>query len=122
MKTLEEMYIQMTGTDNEYEVIQVFYSKREYSFYKHAAALPWLMYPCFKKGCDVKKVLYSVFPAAADIKFLAFDYKGTVVRIASNPTFEKDTDFPFYDGDMQEEVLMELRSEYNWDYPFIHDI
>lgn len=58
----------------------------------------------FKKGCDVKKVLYSVFPAAADIKLLAFDYEGKVVRIASNPTFEKDTDFPFYVGDMQEEV------------------
>ncbi|KAL6579482.1 hypothetical protein OROMI_009698 [Orobanche minor] len=122
MKRLEEIYTQMKGTDNEFEVIQVFYSKKRYSYYKHGAALPWLMCPCFKKGCDVKKVLYSVFPAAADIELLAFDHEGTVVRIASNPTFEEDSDFPFYNDDMQKEVLMELRDLYNWDYPSIDDI
>lgn len=103
---LEKMYIQMKGMDNEFEVIQVFYSKRRYSYYKHGTSLPWLMCPCFKMRCDVKKVLYSVFPAAADadVKLLAFDKEGTVVRIASNPTFEKDTNFPFYNGDIQKEV------------------
>lgn len=114
MRRLKEMYSQMKGTDDEFEVIQVFHSKRRYSYYDRIADLPWLTHPCFKKNSVAKKVLYSVFPNG--IGLLAFDYKGTVVRRASWPIFENDIGFPFYNGDVLKEVLMDLRSQYNWSY------
>lgn len=104
----------MKGTNDEFEVIQVFRSKWRYPHDDHIAALPWLTYPCFKKNSVAEKVLYSVFPHGTGL--LAFDHEGTVVRRASFPIFEKDIGFPFYDGDVRKEALMDLRSGYSWSY------
>ncbi|KAL6496504.1 hypothetical protein OROGR_029762 [Orobanche gracilis] len=112
MRKLEEMYTRTKGTDDEFEVIHVFNSKRRSPYYEHIAALPWLTHPFVKMDSDAKMVFDSVFPFGDGL--LAFDHEGKVVRRAYHPIIEEDAGFPFYHGDLQKEALSDLRGIYSW--------
>ncbi|KAL6496500.1 hypothetical protein OROGR_029758 [Orobanche gracilis] len=113
MRKLEEMYTQTKGTDDEFEVIHVFNSKRRSPYFEHIAALPWLTHPFVKMDSDARMVFDSVFPFGDGL--LAFDHEGKVVRRAYHPIIEEDAGFPFYHGDLQMEALSDLRGVYSWD-------
>lgn len=112
---LKSKYNQLKGTDDEFEVIQIF-DLRELSHYKeHAADLPWLLHP-FDEGSHQLSLLLD---ASGDAQLLAFNDQGQVVRRATGPRFEvrEDARFPFYAaGDLEKEVYTELYKRFSWYY------
>lgn len=111
---LKERYLQLRGTNDEFEVIHILEEKEKCVL--PMQDLPWLV------SC-VSKLLpgsYDFFYKSFDLDFfnstlLAFNQNGNVVRKTMYPVLE-DTDFPFYLGSMMEEALSQLIRRLRCDY------
>lgn len=105
----------MKGTNDEFEVIQIF-NIRELSDYKeHVADVPWLVHP-LDEGSHWLSLLRG---ALSNAQLLAFNSHGQVVRRATRPCFKvnEDATFPFYAaGDLEKEVYTELYERFSWYY------
>lgn len=114
LRRLRSRYLETKETDDAFEVIYV--SKKQGSSYvKHfAATMPWLRHPPLRRRSSIAKLL-GRFREAVGI--VAFDGDGTVVRRSTSPSVEKgNKDFPFYAGGLEEEALIEVTENNNWDY------
>lgn len=134
LRMLKEKYLQVKGTDDEFEVIHVVEStdsvfldiKKHYirrvqskteSFASiHIGELPWLISDETKLLPSFGSCLYfEGYVHSYHSSIFAFDLDGRLVRRSFYPTFE-DTDFPFYAGDLEEETLSQLNECFEWNY------
>lgn len=104
LESLKDRYIELKGTDDEFEVIQI--TTDLCSKIEHVANLPWIVQPC---GQDYRLSKWFNFYFTDDgwgtsTFLIAFDQNGRVVRKTINPTFE-DKNFPFYAGGLENEAL-----------------
>lgn len=112
---LKERYVELRGTDDEFEVIHILEEKEKGVL--PTQDLPWLESPASK----LLPGAYDVFCVDDGIIYshhsilLAFNQDGNVVRKTIYPVLE-DTDFPFYLGSMMEEALSQLINKFEWDY------
>ncbi|KAL8133797.1 putative nucleoredoxin 1 [Apium graveolens] len=125
LKTRYARMRDMKGADDEFEVIYIISGKRKALYEDMIFDLPWLfalesevlpvdlrLYCCYCRpeppyGCGCRPDWCGNNSA-----LLAFDRDGRLIRKSVNLYFD-ETDFPFYDADMEEEVLLELNNR-NW--------
>lgn len=110
---LKERYLELRGTDDEFEVIHILEEKEKGVL--PMQDLPWLVSPASKllpAGYDIFCDYYGYRRVSV---LLAFNQYGNVVRKTICPVLE-DTDFPFYLGSMMEEALSQLIDKLQWDY------
>lgn len=100
LNKLKALYIQMKGTYDEFEVIQIHEVGK---FECVAAGVPWLMHPPFDRTSDAGQVIARFFGSIC-LGLVAFDCDGTVVRMTSSPAIGSMV-FPFYECDGMDEIL-----------------
>lgn len=136
LQMLRDKYLQMKGTDNEFEVIHVVESsdsvyiaeymrcqpyrrgrgKTEPMVSLHIGDLPWLV-SLETKMLPAEFGSYLCFKDECmdNSMLFAFDRDGKLVRKTIYPTVE-DARFPFYAGNLEEEALTPLTTYFSWDY------
>ncbi|KAL8096971.1 putative nucleoredoxin 1 isoform X1 [Apium graveolens] len=108
LRELKARYLEMKGTDDEFEVIHIFCDEKFSTRIK--APVPWLMHPPFDKNTFADKFMCSVFGNESGL--LAFDADGSVVRVTAFPQFGDNRSFPFYhNGNMEDEVLLDVKEK-----------
>ncbi|XP_074362254.1 putative nucleoredoxin 1 [Apium graveolens] len=115
-RMLRARYVQVKGTENEFEVIHICKNITTYSYGKNITTMSWLRHPSrhppYRAGYNVCKILVRVFRKDV-LGLFAFDRDGRLVRRTLFPSIERrNVDFPF--GDMEEEFLKELVNRFEW--------
>ncbi|XP_074369425.1 putative nucleoredoxin 1 [Apium graveolens] len=102
LESLKIRYIELKGTDDEFEVIQI--TDELCSKTEDVANLPWFVQHC---GQDYSLSKWFNFYLKdgwyTSTLLIAFDQNGRVVRKTIHPTFE-NTNFPFYAGGLEKEA------------------
>lgn len=116
-RMLRARYLQVKGTDNEFEVIHICKNKKAYSYGKNIAPVSWLRHPSgnpsHRRPNIVTEILSRVFRGNV-VGLFAFEHDGRVVRRTLFPSIEEgNLDFPF--GDLEKEFLRELVDKFEWD-------
>lgn len=64
-RMLRARYLQLKGTDNEFEVVHICKNRNAYSYGKNVAPVSWLRHPSrhppYRAGCNVRGILVHVF-------------------------------------------------------------
>ncbi|XP_074369735.1 putative nucleoredoxin 1 [Apium graveolens] len=115
-RMLRARYVQVKGTENEFEVIHICKNRTAYSYGENIATMLWLRHPSRhpprRSGYNVCKILVRVFRKDV-LGLFAFDRDGRLVRRSLFSSIERrNVDFPF--GDMEEEFLKELVNRFEW--------
>lgn len=110
-RMLRARYLQMKGTNDEFEVIYI-RTKEGYSHGKNIATMSsWLTLPAHCKESSGSSLLgYFIYVGG----LFAFDRDGSLVRRTRSPSIERENmDFPFYSG-VWKEVLRDLIGTHQW--------
>lgn len=101
LESLKDRYIELKGTDDEFEVIQI--TDEPCSKNELVANLPWFV---LARGEDysLSKWFNFYLGWCTNTFLMAFDQNGRVVRKTIDPTIE-DKNFPFYAGGLEKEAL-----------------
>lgn len=111
-RMLRARYLQMKGTNDEFEVIHIC-TKEGYSYGKNIATTSWLTLPANCEGSSGSRPLgYYIFVGG----LFAFDRDGSLVRRTRYPSIERENmDFPFYSGGLKE-VLRDVIGRHQWNF------
>lgn len=109
---LKEKYLQLKGTDEEFEVIYIPYygCEDEFCYNEIVADLSWFVSPLSKLFSDDSSFItyYGKLYYLYEWSFLlAFGQDGRLVRRTICPKF-KHEDFPFYAGSLEDEAYHKL--------------
>lgn len=106
-RMLRAKYLQMKGTNDEFEVIHLCKTKG-YSHGKNIAPTSWLSHPSRR----LHNVSDGVFKD--DIGLYAFDRDGRVIMRTTEPSIKwRNVGFPF--GSIIKEILRKLVVKFEWD-------
>lgn len=109
-RMLRARYLQMKGTNDEFEVIHIC-TKEGYSYGKNIATVSWLTLPAHCKGSSASSLFGNFI---FDGGLFAFDRDGSLIRRTRYPSIERENmDFPFYSG-VWKEVLRDIIGRYQW--------